>query len=310
MPFGEKRMRKFIDAHVHITPEGQIGRKNGFGGTYQAYGYLDRPEGGFYTMPPFIHDTQFTADTLVRVMDVYGVEKAVIQQTMMNPLNEEVARAVKKYPDRLSGAMLLDYTQSWPEQMDRWQEAGLRSIKFEMRSYTDPGCFPEARCNDERMMRIFEEAGRRNLTVTIDPGPTYLEAYKPEALEEAVSTFPGTRFVICHIAYPMPLETPEQQRLWEQMLQISRHENCWLDVSAMPDFFDAEGWPYPTALKILKQAKETAGSRYLIWGSDITGTLLRATYPQMQEMFARAECLSEEELSLLYYENARDAYQI
>ena len=304
-------MRTYIDAHVHITPEGRIGHTDPrFGGTYREYGYLDRPEGGFYTMPPYIHDTQFTADTLVRMMDVYHVEKAVIQQTIMNPLNEAVAEAVHAYPDRLRGAMILEYTDEWMEQMDRWQEAGLTSVKYEMRAYTDPKCFPEAIYDADRMMRMFEEAGKRDLTVTIDPGPTYLPAYQPEALERAVAAFPGTRFVICHIAYPMPVDEPESLEKWEQMLSVSRHTNCWLDVSAMPDFFDAEGWPYPTAQKLVAKAKDTAGANYLIWGSDITGTLLRATYPQMQEMFVRGGVFSEEELDLLFRKNAISAYRL
>ena len=78
----------------------------------------------------------------------------------------------------------------------------------------------------------------------------------------------------------------------------------------MPDFFDSEGWPYPTALKLLKEAKDTVGAEKLIWGTDISGTLNRAAYPQMIEMFYRADCLEEKELDQLFYQNARDAYRL
>ena len=75
-------MKRYIDAHVHITPAAALGTKNDrFGTEVMPYGYLKMGEEGFYTMPPYIHDSQFTEDTLVKLMDVYGVEKAVILQS-------------------------------------------------------------------------------------------------------------------------------------------------------------------------------------------------------------------------------------
>ena len=69
-------MRKRIDAHVHITPETCLGRKNErFGTENLPYGRLKMGDGGFQTMPCYIHDSQFTSDTLINMMDLYGVEE-------------------------------------------------------------------------------------------------------------------------------------------------------------------------------------------------------------------------------------------
>lgn len=106
------------------------------------------------------------------------------------------------------------------------------------------------------------------------------------------------------------MDTPERERKWERMLGVAALPNCFLDVSAMPDFFDKEGWPYPTALGLLRKAKETVGAEKLIWGTDISGTLNRATYSQMIEMFYRADCLNEEELDGLFCRNAVRAYRL
>ena len=97
---------------------------------------------------------------------------------------------------------------------------------------------------------------------------------------------------------------------WESMVQVTELPNCWVDCSAMPDMFDAEGWPYPTAHKILKKVISVAGIDSIIWGSDITGTLNRATYPQMIDMFRRTDFLSEEDLDKIFYQNAKVAYRI
>lgn len=304
-------MKRFIDAHVHITPAAALGTKNErFGTEVMPYGYLKMGDEGFYTMPPYIHDSQFTEDTLVKLMDVYGVEKAVILQSLMSPRNEAVAKAVEKYPDRLAGAMIIEPVGGWEEQMEYWYGRGLRAIKFEMRAYTNPAAWPDISYTDPRMLKLFEKAQKLGLTVTIDPAPVDFPVYEPEKLFEAIRKFPALHFVLCHMAYPQPLDTPELETRWEQMLTVAALPNCFLDVSAMPDFFDAEGWPYPTALKLLKKAKEVAGAQKLIWGTDISGTLNRATYVQMMEMFYRADCLNEEELDGLFYRNAKRAYRL
>lgn len=304
-------MRKRIDAHVHITPATALGKKNPrFDTENLPYGRLRMGDGGFYTMPCYIHDSQFTADTLVNMMDVYGVEKAVIMQSLMSPQNEDVARAVERWPERLVGAMVIEPVGDWRAEMAAWQRRGLRVIKFEMRAYTDPNCYPDLRYDDETMTALFDEAQQLGLTITVDPAPVDFPVYGPDAFATAVRRHPDAHFVLCHLGYPLPVDTPECYRRWQAMVDAANQPNCWVDVSAMPDFFDAEGWPYPTAHKLLAEVKAKLGAQKLIWGTDITGTLNRATYPQMIEMFERSGVLTDRELDALFYDNAAAAYQL
>ena len=300
-----------VDGHVHIVPKEQKGKVNSrFGTELKEYGYQEKPGGGFNIMPPYIADSCFSADTLVHMMDVYEVDKAVILQSLMSPVGSAIAEAVAKYPDRLAGAMNVEPVDGWREHMAAWKEKGLTAVKFEMRAYTDEACYPDICYNDKRMMDIFEEAGRLDLTITIDPAPVDFPVYQPEAFLEAVSSFPEVRFVLCHLGYPRPIDTPENRDKWEKMISAATRKNCWIDISAMPDFFDAEGWPYPTALDLLAWVKERVGADKLIWGTDIPGTLQRATYPQMKEMSRRAKCLSGPELDKVMGQNAREAYKL
>ena len=299
---------RLIDAHVHILPEHILGERYERLHTEQfAYGFRKTYDGSFYVTPPYVRDSQFTADTLVHMMDVYGVERAVVQQTPIFPFNEDVAQAVEKYPERLSGAMLLEPEDGWAERMEYWYGRGLRSVKFEMRSFTSAEMYPQAVFGSRVMGDMLEKAGALRMTVTVDPAPTDFPVYRPEALYDAVKAVPDARFVICHLGYPSPIDTEAGRRKWEAMVTVSSLPNCWLDVSAMPDFFDGEGWPFPTALALFRQVKDTMGIEKLVWGSDIPSTLCRATYPQMIEMFRRAG-LTEAELDRLFYTNALAAY--
>ncbi len=300
-----------VDGHVHIVPREQLGKENPrFGTVLKEYGYQDKPGGGFHIMPPYIKDSCFDADMLVHLMDVYEVDKAVILQSLMSPVGDAIAGALACYPERLAGAMNVEPVDGWRQQMAAWKEKGLTAVKFEMRAYTDKVCYPDIRYNDRRMMDIFEEAGRLDLTVTIDPAPVNFPVYQPDAFLEAVSSFPDVRFVLCHLGYPKPVDTPEERSKWEKMILAAARPNCWIDLSAIPDLFDAEGWPYPSAMDLLSYVKDRTGADKLIWGTDIPGTLQRATYPQMKEMFRRSGCLSGADLEKVMGQNAREAYKL
>ena len=304
-------MRKRIDAHVHITPETSLGKKNErFGTENLPYGRLKMGDGGFQTMPCYIHDSQFTDDTLVNMMDVYGIERAVILQSLMNPMNDEVIEAVHKYPDRLVGAMVIEPKEGWQKEMRQMAGRGLKVIKFEMRAFTNPTCYPNAQYDDPVMRELFGEAEDLGLTITIDPAPVNFPVYNPDALSRAVESHPKAHFVLCHLGYPMPLEDDGQYHKWHEMVNVGQHENCWVDVSAMPDLFDSEGWPYPSAQDLIQLVKKEIGADKLIWGSDITGTLNRATYPQMIDMLERDKRFTQEELDRIFYSNAVAAYRL
>ncbi len=299
-----------IDAHVHLSPSSALGRgEERLGSRLERNGRRTTAEGGFLAMPPYLTDSCFSAEGLIALMDAYAVETAVIQQTPLSPQNEETARAVERYPDRLSGAMLLEPREGWREEMEYWAGRGLRSVKLEMRSLTEQTMYPGLRYTESRMLALFARAGELGLTVTIDPAPTDYGIYAPEELRAAMEASPKTRFVLCHLAYPRPMESPESREKWERMAGLGTLPNCWLDVSAMPDFFGEEGWPYPTALELLSRVRDTVGIRKLIWGSDIPGTLCTAAYPQMMDMFRRGD-LTPAEREALFCRNAPEAYRL
>ena len=301
---------KIIDAHVHLSPSSALGRgEERLGSRLEGNGWRRTAAGGFRAMPPYLTDSCFSAEGLIALMDAYEVEAAVVQQTPLSPQNEETALAVERYPDRLSGAMLLEPGEGWREEMEYWSGRGLRSVKLEMRSLTEQTMYPGLRYTESRLLALFARAGELGLTVTIDPAPTDFGIYDPEGLRTALEACPGTRFVLCHLAYPRPIDSPEGREKWERMSALARLPNCWLDVSAMPDFFGEEGWPYPTALELLGRVRDAVGIHKLIWGSDIPGTLCSAAYPQMIGMFRRAG-LTPAESEAFFCRNAREAYSL
>ncbi len=159
------------------------------------------------------------------------------------------------------------------------------------------------------MMAIFDEAEKLGLTMVIDPARIDLPSYDPEGLDEAIASHPNLKFVLCHLGFPMPVDTDEQMQAWKKMIDCARYANCWVDISAMPDLFLREGRPYPTMCRLLQWVKDTYGCEKLIWGTDIPGLLKSETYEQMIAMFEKSGIFTEEELDRVFYENAHEVYR-
>ena len=307
-------MNRLIDGHVHIRPGHLKGSKDkrfdvnieGCGKAVFANGRI------FRFMPPFFAESAFEADTLIETMDERGVEKAVILQSLFIEINEDIAQAVGKYPDRLKCAMIVDPNEKDAgKQLFYWNDRGLDILKFEMNPVLGFGC-PEyfVSFDSPQVTRLLDAAQERNMTVTIDPNVQGGPGYQPEGIKKQIVSHPDTRFVICHLGFARyaMLQDEDAMKQWREMIDLAGFDNVWIDVSAMPDLFKEEGWPYPTPLKMLRDLIDRYGAGKPIFGSDIPGTMANASYSQMIEMFSSRAELTESEKDRLFCLNAIDAY--
>ena len=76
---------KIIDAHVHLSPPSALGRgEERLGSRLERNGRRMTADGGFRAMPPYLTDSCFSEEGLIALIDAYGVEAAVIQQTPLS----------------------------------------------------------------------------------------------------------------------------------------------------------------------------------------------------------------------------------
>lgn len=309
-------MRKIIDAHVHLKEEGLAGTTNEqFKVTYLPYGQIRLFNGWVVDgMPQYMRDSAFTHDDLVHFMESMGVEKAMILAGA--PTNiEYTVEAVSKYPGKLYGAMTLKLDDNVENQIQSYFDRGLTAIKFEMSvllGYLHPTMYPDFKFNSEILKRVFRKSGELGITITIDPNVPGAKGYQVDELEEVTDEFPETHVVICHIGQiSQKVEKDSAEyRQWEKMMKLARKPNVWFDVSAMPAMFSEEEYPYKTPVAIIRGLMDQYGADKFLWGSDITSTLVHATYPQMKNMYERSPLFTEEEKDKLFYENALKAYRM
>lgn len=304
--------RKIFDAHVHIMPEHLLGKVDPLGIEWSEFGeWIFDGEMVVHRMPPYFEKSCFSADALIATMNFYGIEKAAIMQSYMFEINEDIAEAIKKYPDRLIGAMTIDpREEDVTEQIRNWKNRGVTILKFEMKGYTHPKAYPDMKFNSPDMKKVLDTAEELGMTVTIDTSNVGGSGYQVEELDQAISSHPALRFVICHFGFAEAalLKDETKYNRWKEMCALARYSNVWIDISAMPDLFIEDGYPFKNALKLFEEFVKDYGSKKAIWGSDIPGTFNSATYKEMIDMYEKDENLSDECKKNLFYYNAVDAY--
>lgn len=309
-------MRKIIDGHVHIIPKHILGKTDPALGTKcEKFGIFVYENGEICRrVPPIFEDSSYTTECLLATLDQFEVEQAVILQSFTFRINEDVAQAVAKYPDRLKGAMVIDPREADAvDQVRYWHRRGLTIMKFEMstvQGFSHPKAYPTMRFDAPDVMALFDEAEKLGITVAVDPSPAFGNGYQVDALRTAIQAHPKLKFVICHLGFAMPdyLTDPSKKAEWERMCALAGYDNVWMDVAAMCDLFLEEGYPFRGCFGLLNEFISRYGDTKVIWGSDVPGSFNSATYREMVDMFEKEAGLSEQTKNRLFYQNALEAY--
>lgn len=303
-----------IDAHAHITKAIDGITTSGRTRSLE-YGKIAWGKETFRLLPPLATISSFPAEVLLEYMNSAGVEKSVLLQSgFYGDTSAYIAETVARWPDRFVGAGFVDPTS--PDARTDFtrcvDEYGFHVLKFEMSVSTGlVGLHPSLRLAGDEMAWIWEESEKRGLVITLDLGAIGSASYQTDGLREIVERHPRLRFVVAHLAQP-PVANPNDDvliRLWEEQIALARHPNIWFDLSALPGYASAvEDYPFPTAAAFVKQAVDAVGADRLLWGTDVPGLLMAATYLQLLR-FVTVGCeLTEDERKRILGLNARDVY--
>ena len=165
---------QIIDAHAHIferlTGFGPRGEGRAVGGGVVEWATGDREQ---FILPEH-GDTGFSAETLIRLMDEGGVDRAVLLQgSNYGFQNSYVAEAVKRYPTRFVGAGTLDPFCSTRERIfeNLTENLGFSIIKLELsEKFGFMGYHPSMRIDGDELSFVFKRAEEKGITVTVDIG--------------------------------------------------------------------------------------------------------------------------------------------
>lgn len=299
-----------IDSHAHIMEH-----LSGMGarGEVRPIGkgrvrFLDGTEQT--VMPKEYGDKEFLAETLVKLMDEAGIDKAVLLHGLLYGLqNEYIYESVQKYPDRLIGSGSFD---PCIEQADLILERlihyyGFKILKFELSTGAGmTGVHGNLKINGEEFERIFTKSEKEQVVIVLDIGSRGMKSYQIDEIVQAATKHPQMKIVLCHL-----LATDGKEiGLWRaDMKKLSACNNIWFDITALP-WNANEAYPFAKSISLICEAIDIVGSERMMWGSDVPQLLVIDTYKRLYDYMLKDQRITKDQLEDLLYKTAMKVYGI
>ena len=301
-PMGPMGPMTIIDAHSHLwlrqdtTWNGQAIRTTRNGRSL----FLGEE---VQMLPPFIIDGRNTAEVFLSNMDYAQVSAAVVVQEFIDGLQNDYLQTVQQqHPSRFFCFAMADYLS------DGFYEQALHLMAVDgFRGMAIPGHRLMGRSlTSKEMMKMFRlmEANHWWLSITLEDGMEQVAQ-----LREVISECPRLKIAIGHLGMASPPQTPcWENAAWREQMLLARHENVMVETGGVTWLYNAEFYPYPSAVRAIREAAGLAGWDKLMWGSDYPRTITAITYRMSYDFITKSAELSDEEKRLFLGDNARRFY--
>ena len=253
-------------------------------------------------LPPFMIDGQNTAEVFLSNMDYAQVAAAVVVQEFIDGLqNDYLAEVSRKYPQRCFVCGMADYLQEgFCRQAQELLEQGFRGLAI-------PGhrLLGRKLTSDEmmQMFRLMEEKDAI-LSITLADGPQQVGE-----LREVIEECPRLKIAIGHLGMANPpVSPPWENPDWQEQIKLARFENVMIESGGITWLYNSEFYPFPSAIRAIREAAELVGMEKLMWGSDYPRTITAITYRMSYDFVLKAAEFSDLEKRLFLGENARRFY--
>jgi len=254
-------------------------------------------------LPPFMVDGRNTAEVFLSNMDYAQVGAAVVVQEFIDGLQNGYLKTVQQqYPDRFFCFAMADYLK------DGFCEQALQLMAVDgFRGMAIPGHRLIGRpLNSPEMMKMFRlmEANHWMLSVTLEDGMQQVAQ-----LREVIEECPGLKIAIGHLGMANPPQSPcWGNDAWREQIMLARHENVMIESGGITWLYNAEFYPYPSAVRAIREAADLVGMDKLMWGSDYPRTITAITYRMSYDFITKSTELSDDDKRLFLGENARRFY--
>lgn len=249
-------------------------------------------------LPPFLVDGRNTAEALIANMDYAQVAAAVITQEYIDGNQDQYLLDVqKRYPKRLLCCGLVEMRQ--PGFFDRACEqikSGFLALKIPaQRLITDSGRI--SLVSDEAM-RMYDMMQRCGIILSIDLADGDAQVGE---MQEIIQQYPQLKIAIGHFAM---VTRPG----WTEQVLLARNPNVMIESGGITWLFHSEFYPYPGAIRAIREAADLVGWDHLMWGSDYPRTIVAITYRMSHDFVAKSPELTDAEKSAFLGANAQRFY--
>ena len=273
-----------IDAHLHLW-EKQDGRVNGLpvydiGGGRSMFGGEIRQ-----MMPAYMTDGVNSAERLLANMDFAQVAGAVVTQEYIDGNQDAYLKRVRQqHPDRLRVCAL--YEEEGLPDVD-----GFDGIKLCAGRLADQDLTKHA--------AVFAHAAENDRFISIDLADGDAQT---ASLRELAQQYPNLRIAIGHFGM---VTRPG----WLEQVKLAWLPNVYVESGGITWLFNSEFYPYPSAVRAIREAADICGIEKLMWGSDYPRTMTAITYRMSWDFIDKSPLLTAEEKQLFFHRNAEAFYR-
>jgi hypothetical protein len=234
-------------------------------------------------LPPFMIDGQNTAEVFLSNMDYAQVGGAVVVQELIDGCqNDYLSDVQQRYPDRF-----FCMGMAWNvEEAQAVADSGLRGIAF-------PGHRMQQPLSE--LMPVFKFMEQRGMVLSMCLGDNEKQIAQ---MREVIHECPRLKVAIGHFGM---VTTPSFR---SQVLLAREGANVMIESGGITWLFHHEFYPYPSAVRAIREAADLVGIDRLMWGSDYPRTITAITYRMSYDFICKTSELSEQEKALFLGDNA------
>ncbi|MFL9875092.1 amidohydrolase family protein [Paraburkholderia megapolitana] len=188
------------------------------------------------------------------LLDAHRMSNGVlIQPSFLGTDNTYLLAALKQYPQRLRGIVVLDPATD-VERIAEWSQAGARGIRLNLIDHPDPDF------STQTWRTLFPRLREEGWQIELHAEARRLPALLPPLLAE------GIDISIDHFGRPDP-KLGAADPGFRYLLTTAGSGRVWVKISGAYRN-DAPGRWQATGLQLIQPLRETFGPRRLLWGSD------------------------------------------
>lgn len=277
---------KIIDAHSHLwlkqdtTVDGKVIRslKNGRSIFFDEEVQM---------IPPFMIDGVNSAEVFLSNMNYAQVSAAVVVQEIIDGNQNEYLKEVQsKYPDRF-------FTMAMANNLQEAESAFAQGFK----GIAIPGHRLKGSLFD--MMPMFKFMEQKGMILSMCLGD---DLHQTGEMADVIRECPALKVAIGHFGM---VTTPSFR---DQVKLANCGPNVMVESGGITWLYNSEFYPYPSAIRSIREASDLVGMDKLMWGSDYPRTITAITYKMSYDFVCKSKELTDEEKSLFLGANAERFY--
>ena len=246
-------------------------------------------------LPPFMTSGRNDAETLLSNMDYARVSAAVVTQEFIDgPQNDYLRKVASRFPERFFVFGMPDTRKpGFLEEARALLDAGFKGLKVPAARLL----LPEGRVmlDSAEMMAMFHMMEDRGAILGIELADGDVQVAE---MRTVIQECPALKIAIGHFGM---VTRPG----WMEQIRLARYDNVYVESGGITWLFNDEFYPFPSAVKAIKQAADEVGIHKLMWGSDYPRTITAITYRMSFDFILKSNLLSEGEKAAFLGLNAK-----